>query len=318
MSLLQVNNLSVTFTLPSHQIYAVDDISFALEQGEILGLVGESGSGKTQAMLALLGLTNEYTQCSGEVLYRGQKLLTLPSRQLQQLRGNDIAMIFQDPMSSLNPYLRVSTQLSEAVQYYQHKDRRSARKLAIDMLERVQIQQAAQRIDHYPHQFSGGMRQRIMIAMALLRRPKILIADEPTTALDVTVQADILALLKSLRDEFALGIIFITHDMAIVAGTCDRVIVMYAGRIAEQATVNDLFYATQHPYTQGLLKAAQSVTQTNDALYSIPGQPPRNLARHSGCAFAPRCDRQLPHCLNVVPTMTTSAPQHQCACHLYV
>ncbi len=318
MSLLHVNDLSVTLTLPTHKVYAVDNLSFELLPGEILGLVGESGSGKTQAMLAVLGLTNEDAECAGKVIYRDQNLLALTNRQLQQIRGNDIAMIFQDPISALNPYLRVSTQLIEAVQYHQHKDRRSARQLAIEMLERVQIQHAAQRIDDYPHQFSGGMRQRIMIAMALLRKPKILIADEPTTALDVTVQAEILALLISLRDEFALSIIFITHDMAIVAGTCDRVLVMYAGRSAEQATVNDLFYANQHPYTQGLLKAAQSVTQTNTALYSIPGQPPRNLVRHPGCAFAPRCAHQLPQCLTVIPAVTTSAPQHQCACHLYV
>ena len=317
MSLLQIKNLSVSLALPRHTIYAVDNISFDLRQGEILGLVGESGSGKTQAMLAILGLTNEYTLRTGEANYRQQNLLKMPREQIQQVRGNDIAMIFQDPMSSLNPYLRISTQLIEAVQYHQQHDRRTARRLAIEMLERVQIPGASQRIDQYPHQFSGGMRQRIMIAMALLRKPKILIADEPTTALDVTVQADILALLKSLRDEFALSIIFITHDMSIVAGTCDRVIVMYAGRIAEQASVNDLFYATQHPYTQGLLKAAQSVTQTNTALYSIPGQPPRNLALHTGCAFAPRCDRQLPQCLTTIPTVTTLAPQHQCACHLY-
>lgn len=317
MNLLRVNNLSVTLNLPAHSIYAVDGISFTLQEGEILGLVGESASGKTQAMLAALGLSSAEAICTGEVIYRNLNLLTIPAAQMQQIRGNDIAMIFQDPMSSLNPYLRISTQLTEAMQYHQQQDRKTARRLAIEMLERVQIPNASQRIDHYPHQFSGGMRQRIMIAMALLRHPKVLIADEPTTALDVTVQAEILALLKSLRDDFALSIIFITHDMAIVAGTCDRVMVMYAGRLTEQGSVGDLFANSKHPYTQGLLKAARSVTHADQLLYSIPGSPPKNISQHAGCAFAPRCEHQLAHCASVVPSVTSFEQQHQCACHLY-
>jgi len=318
MSILEVNDLSVTLSTQQHKVYAVDKISFALEQREILGVVGESGSGKTQAMLALLGLTSHDTQCHGEALYQGRNLLALPREALQKIRGTEIAMIFQDPMSSLNPYLRISTQLTEAVQFYQRADHNTARRLAIDMLEKVQIPDAGRRVDYFPHQFSGGMRQRIMIAMALLRKPKILIADEPTTALDVTVQAEILSLLKSLRDDFALSIIFITHDMATVAGTCDRVIVMYAGRIAEQALVDDLFYATKHPYTKGLLRAAQGITSANAALYSIPGNPPRSFVLHPGCAFASRCDQRLAHCETQLPSMMTfQQPAHRCACHLY-
>jgi oligopeptide transport system ATP-binding protein len=316
MSLLSIENLSVTLSLPTHSVYAVDGISFELESGEFLAVVGESGSGKTQAMLGILGLTTDYTRCSGHAYYEQADLLVASPVALNRVRGNNIAMIFQDPMSSLNPYLRISTQLMEAIQYHQHQDRRRARHLAIEMLERVQIPDAGRRIDQYPHQFSGGMRQRIMIAMALLRQPKILIADEPTTSLDVTVQAEILTLLKTIRDDMSLSIILITHDLGIVAGTCDRVIVMYAGRIVEQASVEELFYRAKHPYTQGLIKAAQSVTSDVDELYSIQGNPPLNLQRHSGCAFYPRCERRLANCEQQIP-IVTCAQQHQVACHLY-
>lgn len=317
MSLLSIENLSVTLSLPTHTVYAVDGITFQLEPGEILGVVGESGSGKTQAMLGMLRLTTDYTQCTGYAYYAQDDLLTAQPKEINRVRGNDIAMIFQDPMSSLNPYLKISIQLMETIQFHQRQDRHSARRRAIDMLERVQIPDAARRIDHYPHQFSGGMRQRIMIAMALLRRPKILIADEPTTSLDVTVQAEILALLKSIRDEMSLSIIFITHDLGIVAGTCDRVIVMYAGRIVEQASVDELFYQAKHPYTQGLIKAAQSVTSDAGELYSIQGNPPLNHVRHHGCAFYPRCEQRLAQCEHQLPPITHQE-QHQLACHLYV
>ena len=316
MSLLSIENLSVTLSLPTHRVYAVDGISFALEAGEFLAVVGESGSGKTQAMLGMLGLTTDYTHCAGHAYFEQDDLLAAQPAVLNQVRGNDIAMIFQDPMSSLNPYLKISTQLMEAIRYHQRRDRRSARHLAIEMLERVQIPDAGRRIDHYPHQFSGGMRQRIMIAMALLRRPKILIADEPTTSLDVTVQAEILTLLKSIRDEMSLSIILITHDLGIVAGTCDRVIVMYAGRIVEQASVDELFYQAKHPYTQGLIKAAQSVTGDVDELYSIQGNPPLNQQRHRGCAFYPRCEQRLATCEQQIPPVRLQQ-QHQVACHLY-
>ena len=317
MSLLNIQNLSVTLSLPTHRVYAVDGISFVLEPGEVLGVVGESGSGKTQAMLGMLGLTTDYTHCAGHAYFEQDDLLAAYiARHLDvAVRGNDIAMIFQDPMSSLNPYLKISTQLMETIQYHQKQDRRQARHLAIEMLERVQIPDAGRRIDQYPHQFSGGMRQRIMIAMALLRRPRILIADEPTTSLDVTVQAEILMLLKSIRDEMSLSIILITHDLGIVAGTCDRVIVMYAGRIVEQASVDELFYLAKHPYTQGLIKAAQSVTGDVDELYSIQGNPPLNLQQHRGCAFYPRCEQRLDKCKYENPAVHEH--HHQVACHLY-
>ncbi len=321
MSLLNVNNLSVTMNLPSQTIHAVNGISFDLKAGEVLGIVGESGSGKTQSMLAMLGLSSEETVCSGTADYQQQNLLQLDRGRQAQIRGNDIAMIFQDPMSSLNPFLRISTQLTEAIQYHRKLSRREARQRAISMLEKVQIPDATRRIDHYPHQFSGGMRQRLMVAMALLREPKILIADEPTTSLDVTVQAEILTLLTDLRDEMGLSIILITHDLGIVASTCDRVLVMYAGRIVEQANVDTLFEHASHPYTQGLLRSVRSVTEQQGELYSIEGNPPVNTQVIDGCAFSSRCAQCMPVCNQrtplLKPLLESPDNNHSVACHLY-
>ena len=315
-ALLEANNVSIDFATESGVVHAVRDANIELFEGEVLGVVGESGSGKTQLMLGMLKLLPENAVTTGEVIYSDKDLLTLNKFDINRIRSNEIAMIFQDPMSSLNPYLKVSRQLTETLILNQKIDKQTALKQAIEILEKVRIPDAARRIHDYPYQFSGGMRQRIMIAMALLRKPKILIADEPTTALDVTVQAEILALLKSLRDEFALSIIFITHDMSIVAGQCDRVVVMYAGVPVEMASLDELFYTPKHPYTQGLLAAAKSQSGLTDKLVSIPGHPPVNTGIQSGCAFYPRCEQRLDVCQRVMPVMVGSNTQQQ-ACHLY-
>ena len=314
--LLTAKNISVSFSTESGVIHAVKQVSFHLVEGEVLGVVGESGSGKTQLMHSLLQLLPENATTCGEALFAGKNLLSLAKNEINGFRSNEIAMIFQDPMSSLNPYLRISTQLTEALIQNQKINKRQALEAAIEMLEKMRIPAAATRIHAYPYQFSGGMRQRIMIAMALLRKPKLLIADEPTTALDVTVQAEILTLLTLLRDEFSLSIIFITHDMSIVAGQCDRVVVMYAGRIVEQAPVDALFYEPGHPYTQGLLEAAKSQSGLTDKLISIPGHPPGNYERLTGCAFYPRCEKRLEVCEHINPVMKGTATRQQ-ACHLY-
>ena len=314
--LLDVTKISVTFTTHEGKVYAVKDISLTLKAGEVLGIVGESGSGKTQLMLALLGLLPGNAVTNGQAIYLGQDLFGSSKTELAKVRSDEIAMIFQDPMSALNPYLKVSRQLTEALIVNQRLDQRQALHQAIEMLKRVKIPDAEQRIHDYPHQFSGGMRQRLMIAMALLRKPKILIADEPTTALDVTVQAEILNLLKSLCDEFSLSVIFITHDMSIVAGQCDRVIVMYAGRMVEQALLDNLFFEPKHPYTQGLLEAARSQSGLTDKLISIPGNPPANTEIIKGCSFYPRCNQRLDECERIVPMLKGNDTQQQ-ACHLY-
>ncbi|MGD8782946.1 MAG: ABC transporter ATP-binding protein [Thioalkalispiraceae bacterium] len=313
---LDIENIAIDFATEQGSVTAVTEASFQLYPGEVLGIVGESGSGKTQLMHGLLGLLPDNASISGTVKYLDKDLLSASNKEMNQIRSNEIAMIFQDPMASLNPYLRISTQLIEALRINQDMTKAEALEKAIAMLNKVRIPEAKTRIHHYPYQFSGGMRQRIMIAMALLRNPKVLIADEPTTALDVTVQAQILALLKMLRDEFSLSIILITHDMSIVAGQCDRVITMYSGRAVEYASIEKLFYEPKHPYTQGLLAAAKSQSGLTDELVSIPGNPPRGGENIKGCAFYPRCEQRLPVCEQITPVMQGSEEQQQ-ACHLY-
>jgi len=314
--LLDIENLSVKFRTQQGVIHAVSNINLQLHEGEVLGIVGESGSGKTQLMLSLLGLLPENANVIGRVGFVEKNILSIDAQAMNQIRSNQIAMIFQDPMSALNPYLKISTQLVEAQVINQGLSKQQALKQAVEMLIKVRIPDAQQRIHDYPYQFSGGMRQRIMIAMALLRKPKVLIADEPTTALDVTVQADILRLLKSLRDEFSLSIILITHDMSIVAGQCDRIAVMYAGRMVEYATIEKLFTEPKPPYTQGLLAAAKSQSGLSAELVSIPGNPPRNTEQINGCAFYPRCEKRMKICNTVLPAMQGDETQQQ-ACHLY-
>ena len=291
--LLEVDGLRTQFVLDEGTVTAVDGVSFAVRKGEIVGIVGESGCGKSVTNLSVLGLLPKPQGriAAGSVKFEGRELVGLSEHELRKVRGNNIAMIFQDPMTSLNPYLKVEEQLAEVVQLHLGLSREKAVARAVELLQRVGIPDAANRIQSYPHEFSGGMRQRVMIAMALLCDPELLIADEPTTALDVTIQAQILELLKELRDERGMGIILITHDLGVVAGMCDRVVVMYAGRIVEEAPTDQLFADPQHPYTQALLRSVPRLdANVHEALYSIEGLPPRlDKGPFQACTFAPRC-----------------------------
>ncbi|MFO0916164.1 MAG: ABC transporter ATP-binding protein [Pirellulales bacterium] len=301
---LQVDNLRTYFKAEHESVRAVDGVSFELQQGETLGIVGESGSGKSVTCLSILGLVPRPPAYhpSGRVVFGGRDLLTARPRDLRQVRGKEISMIFQDPMSSLNPFLTVERQLTEVLQVHQGMTRRESRAAAIDMLGEVGIPSPETRIDHYPHQFSGGMRQRVMIAMALLCRPKVLIADEPTTALDVTIQAQILELIGRLRRDFGTSVILITHDLGVVAGTTDRVLVMYAGRVVEQGSTDDVFARPSHPYTRGLLGSVPRLdAMTTDSLAAIPGLPPDLANLPGGCPFHPRCGLARAECQREYP-----------------
>ena len=305
--LLHVDGLRTQFVLDEGTVTAVDGVSFDVNKGEIVGIVGESGCGKSVTNLSILGLLPKPQGriAAGSVRFEGRELVGLSENELRKVRGNDIAMIFQDPMTSLNPYLKVEEQLAEVVQLHLHLSRKDAVRRAVELLERVGISDAANRIKSYPHEFSGGMRQRVMIAMALLCDPELLIADEPTTALDVTIQAQILELLKELRDERGMGIILITHDLGVVAGMCDRVIVMYAGRVVEEAPTHELFASPAHPYTQALLKSVPRLDEAmHGTLYSIEGLPPRlDKGPFTGCTFAPRCPLVRDACLDGEPAL---------------
>ncbi len=305
MALLEVNNLSVRFSRrDSAPVDAVQRVSFKLEKGKTLGIVGESGSGKSQTVMALLGLLAKNGAVSGEALYNDANLLTMNDAALNRIRGDRIGMIFQDPMTSLNPFLTIERQMTETLQLHRKVSRREAKQRAIEALERVRIPDAARRIGMYPHEFSGGMRQRVMIAMTLLSGPEILIADEPTTALDVTVQAQIIELLRELNRERGTAIILITHDMGVVAGLCDDVMVMYAGQTVEQAPAQQLFAAPTHPYTIGLLNALPRLTDEDDQpLQTIPGNPPLPGVASQGCAFAPRCTFAEETCRTARPSL---------------
>ncbi|MGF6726963.1 oligopeptide transport system ATP-binding protein [Paraburkholderia sp. GAS41] len=309
MALLEVKDLGVRFTRrDASPVDAVQRVSFTLEKGKTLGIVGESGSGKSQTVMALLGLLPGNGQSSGEALYAGRNLLTLNQRELNQIRGDRIGMVFQDPMTSLNPFLTVERQMTEALQLHRGVSRREARQKAIEALQRVWIPDAARRIDRYPHEFSGGMRQRVTIATALLTEPEILIADEPTTALDVTVQAQIIELLRELNRDLGTVIILITHDMGVVAGLADDVMVMYAGRTVERASAEALFGHPTHPYTRGLLDALPRIDDGGshdiDApLRTIAGNPPAPGEAIEGCAFAPRCTLANDRCRSTRPEL---------------
>jgi oligopeptide transport system ATP-binding protein len=318
MPLIEVNNLGVQFQTNDRPVHAVNGINFQLDPGQTLGIVGESGSGKSQSVLAMMGLLAKNGRASGQALYKGEDLLTMPVAKLNRIRGDRIAMIFQDPMTSLNPYLTVERQMTEVLQFHQGLDRRAARLRAIQMLDAVKIPEAVRRIDMYPHEFSGGMRQRVMIAMALLCEPEVLIADEPTTALDVTVQAQIIGLLRELQRDFGTAIVLITHDLGVVAGLCDQVLVLYGGRVMEQASADDIFYAPSHPYTQGLLRAVPRLDSESDTLIAIPGSPPDMARMPKGCPFAPRCSLAKALCLDTTAPLVpaTHNPAVQRACHL--
>jgi peptide/nickel transport system ATP-binding protein len=319
MALLEVTDLKTYFETDDGIVKAVDGVSFSVEKGKTLGIVGESGSGKSVTCLTIMGLNaKKHTITSGEAMFKGENLIGASLGRLREIRGNDIAMIFQDPMTSLNPVHTIGTQLVEAIQLHRDVSKRVARARASELLKAVGIPRAERRIDDYPHQFSGGMRQRAMIAMALVNDPDLLIADEPTTALDVTTQAQIMNLLKRLQDEFGSAIIVITHDLGVVAETADDVLVMYAAEVAEQAPVEKLFNRPQHPYTWGLLGSLPRLDTDVDRLVQIPGQPPSLLNPPKGCRFHPRCAYVMERCRQVDPELRgiSSDPDHLQACHL--
>ncbi|WP_410499872.1 ABC transporter ATP-binding protein [Chitinibacter sp. S2-10] len=315
MTLLSVNNLGVDFTTHDGVVSAVNGVSFELDRGQTLGIVGESGSGKSQTVLAMMGLLAKNGKASGEVAFEGKNLLTMHTRELNRIRGNRVAMIFQDPMTSLNPYLTVERQMTEVLELHKNMTRRAAKTRAIELLEAVKIPEAARRVEMYPHEFSGGMRQRVMIAMALLCEPEVLIADEPTTALDVTVQAQIITLMRDLQRDFGTAIVMITHDLGVVAGLCDRVMVMYGGRVMEQGTAEQIFYQPSHPYTVGLLGALPRLDHDGDTLVSIPGNPPNMAQMPKGCAFSERCSLVGEQCLAERPVLQTVSNGVLRACH---
>ena len=302
-TLLTVQDLSVQFKTPEGLVTAVNQLNFSLKVGETLGIVGESGSGKSQTAFALMGLLAKNGQTSGSALLNDRELLGLKEKALNKIRAEEIAMIFQDPMTSLNPYMKVGEQLMEVLKYHKGLSKTEAFNESVKMLDAVKMPEARKRMGMYPHEFSGGMRQRVMIAMALLCQPKLLIADEPTTALDVTVQAQIMGLLNELKHEFNTAIIMITHDLGVVASVCDKVLVMYAGRTMEYGTVQDIFYHPTHPYTLGLLEAIPSLDDAKEELHTIPGNPPNLLHLPKGCPFVPRCEFSIEACLSEPPSL---------------
>ena len=321
MALLEVNDLRTHFRTDDGIVKAVDGVSFSIEKGKTLGIVGESGSGKSVTCLTIMGLNNKRnTISSGEALFKGENLLTMSASKLRAIRGNDIAMIFQDPMTSLNPVHKIGSQLVEAILLHRDVTKKAAKARALELLRAVGIPRAERRIDDYPHQFSGGMRQRVMIAMALVNDPDLLIADEPTTALDVTTQAQILALMNRLQQEFGSAIIIITHDLGVVAETAHDVVVMYAARVAEEGTVDSIFKRPHHPYTWGLLGSLPRLDDDpNHRLVQIQGQPPSLLHPPRGCRFHPRCPYVMDRCrTGDVPELrpVTNDPGHVQACYL--
>ena len=315
MSLLVVNDLRVEFKTPEGNVVAVNDLNFSLDAAETLGIVGESGSGKSQTAFALMGLLAKNGVITGSAKFGDKEILNLPVKALNRIRAEKISMIFQDPMTSLNPYMKVGTQLMEVLLLHKGMSKADAFAASVRMLDAVKIPEARKRMDMYPHEFSGGMRQRVMIAMALLCNPKLLIADEPTTALDVTVQAQIMTLLNELKRDFNTAIIMITHDLGVIAGLCDKVLVMYAGRTMEYGKVNDIFYRPSHPYTEGLLKAIPRLDSEGEVLATIPGNPPNLLRLPKGCPFQERCHRVSDICRTQAPELTSFHEGRLRACH---
>ncbi|MEC5386430.1 ABC transporter ATP-binding protein [Uliginosibacterium sp. H3] len=319
MSLLEVKDLSIHFKTPGGTLTAVDKLSFSVDAGETLAIVGESGCGKSVTALALMRLLTPSTKVSGSIRFEDRELTTLPERQMRDLRGNRMAIIFQDPMAALNPVMTIGDQIVEAIRAHEKVSKEAARKRAEELLELVHIPEPRRRLDEYPHRFSGGMRQRAAIAMALASKPSVLIADEPTTALDVTIQAQILHLLHRLQRDLGMALILITHDLGVVAETADRVLVMYAGRKVEQQGVNGLFEQPLHPYTQRLMGAKPRLEQdsvgTPQRLQEIPGLVPQLTQLPAGCAFSTRCDMADHVCHSVRPELKSHAGHGLIACH---
>ena len=316
--LIEITDLETSFFTHVGEVKAVGGVSFYLDKGEVLGIVGESGSGKSVTMMSLMGLLDENGKVvNGSIMFEGKDLVTLPEKEMQKIRGNDIGMIFQDPMTSLNPVLTVGDQLTEGIRKHMNLNKKDAKDRAVKMLELVGIPSPRDRMKQYPHEFSGGMRQRVMIAIAICCDPKLLIADEPTTALDVTIQAQILELMKDLKDKLNTSIILITHDLGVVANICNRINVMYGGLIAETGSTRDIFYNPRHPYTWGLLKSIPNPNRENkERLLPIPGQPPDLLKPPIGCPFAARCSYAMKICMTQRPPLFEISEGHKAACWL--
>lgn len=318
MPLLDVENLRVTFQTGDGPVNAVNGISFAIDAGQTLAIVGESGSGKSQTAFAAMGLLARNGAATGRVMFDGRDLLSLSPKAMNSVRSEQVAMIFQDPMTSLNPYIRISEQMAEVLTLHKGMSKAQAITESVRMLDAVKIPDARNRIRSFPHEFSGGMRQRIMIAMSLLCRPRLLIADEPTTALDVTVQAQIMQLLGEIRDEFGTAVILITHDLGVVAGFCDRTLVLYGGQIMEDGPTEDVFADPSHPYTRGLLRAVPRLDRADSELLTIAGEPPDMSRLPEGCPFTPRCTQVQNTCAGLRPLLSDFDGTRRRACHLPV
>jgi len=314
--LLELRGLTTAFQTARGEISAIEDISFDLNAGEILGIVGESGSGKSVTALTIMGLLPQPPAriAAGSVRFAGEELTTASPNRMEKIRGAGISMVFQEPMTSLNPVFTIGEQIMETLRAHERMSASAQRERAIEMLDRVGIPSASERLNDYPHQLSGGQRQRVMIAMSLACRPKLLIADEPTTALDVTIQAQVLDLLMDLRDELGMAIMIITHNMGVIAEVADRVLVMYAGRIVEQSPAADLFDAPQHPYTKGLLACVPTLQQERHRLIAIPGSLPEPARRPPGCRFAPRCSYRIEACRTAIPPLVMQREDRAVAC----
>jgi peptide/nickel transport system ATP-binding protein len=315
--LLEVRDLKVHFPTGDGLVKAVDGVSFTIHRGETLGVVGESGSGKSVTFLSVMGLiTRKQAILEGEIIFQGQDLLKLPAEEMRHIRGDGMGMVFQDPMTSLHPFYKVGSQIVEAIRVHQPMPKKRAWDLAVDMLRRVGIPKPAERAAQYPHEYSGGMRQRAMIAMALVLNPDLLIADEPTTALDVTVQAQILELIDRLKEEFNAAVVIITHDLGVVAEHCDNIQVMYAGKAAEYGDTRDIYYRAHHPYTWGLLQSIPRLEIQEERLKPIQGMPPSLINVPKGCSFHPRCPYVMDVCRREVPLLLPADGYHASACHL--
>lgn len=317
--LLSVKNLRTSFFTPAGEVKAVNDVSFNLDRGKVLGIVGESGSGKSvtaYSIMRILASTGKII--NGSILFEGKDLATISENEMRDIRGNKISMIFQDPMTSLNPVYTIGNQLIEAIELHTNKEKEEAEQRAIELLKLVGVNEPEKRLKQYPHEFSGGMRQRVMIAMTLACEPDILIADEPTTALDVTIQAQILELMKSLQKELGMAIILITHDLGVVASMCDEVIVMYAGKVVERGTIKEIFYNPCHEYTKGLLKSIPKIDEEKKKLTPIEGNPVDLLNLPKGCSFSPRCAECMRICLEEYPPELRINEEHLASCWLNV